>query len=120
MAAYHGRVWAVSALLKLGADRLATNGERQRPFEVARHDEVRCLMLPLTAGSDSHREDSSEKCPEREQKALKPAHSFNHSGHGSGARARVGGDTQELKDGHDMCRDDDELSFEEAPSDCSE
>ena len=45
MAAYHCRKWAVSTLLSLGADRCATNDEDRRPIEVARHDDIRAMLL---------------------------------------------------------------------------
>lgn len=57
MAAYHGRMWAVNTLLRLGADHTAENDERRRPIDVARHDTVRSmLVLPNVKGfvADKH------------------------------------------------------------------
>ena len=44
MAAYHCRKWAVSALLRLGADRFAANDSGRRPIDVARGDDIRAML----------------------------------------------------------------------------
>lgn len=57
MAAYHGRLWAVSTLLRLGADHTAENDEHRRPIDIARHDSVRSMFVwPKVKGfmADDH------------------------------------------------------------------
>lgn len=49
MAAYHGQEWAVETLLRLEANRLATNDNGERPFQVARHNTVRSMLQPSVA-----------------------------------------------------------------------
>lgn len=45
MAAYHGRLWAVTALLHLGARLDARNNQGQVPYDVARnHEDTRALL----------------------------------------------------------------------------
>lgn len=48
-AAYHHRKWAVSALLRLGANLDAANDTDQRPVQVARQEDIRTMMLIPTA-----------------------------------------------------------------------
>lgn len=54
MAAYHDRKWAVRELLRLGANPNALNSEGQRPFQVARQDEVRSILLPSACNEEQN------------------------------------------------------------------
>lgn len=46
MAAYHGQEWAVETLLRLGADGRATNDKGERPFEIAKLNDIRSMLKP--------------------------------------------------------------------------
>lgn len=56
MAAFHGREWAVEILLRLGADREATNDRGERPAQVARHNAVRAVLGPSTRSPNQDEE----------------------------------------------------------------
>lgn len=49
MAAYHNRKWAVDTLLCLGGECFTRNDEGNLPHQVARHEDVRDLLLEAAA-----------------------------------------------------------------------